>query len=294
MPNRLETNDMKLLTTFGIVALAGAAWALQETQTPEPCCEQEKGCCASEAEGRNVASATNFNFLRPDPVPAGAVAGKVGGRIVFDGEVPKSEPLKIGADQSKGCTSDGSAVDATNRSLMVGKDKGIANCVVTIEVEGAKLNVPEAPIELDQTQCRFDPHVVILPAGTTVKYRNSDQVSHNVHTFATKNKSFNNTIPAGASQEQKLDKAESVQIKCDIHPWMTAYMFIADTNYAALTDADGGFSIEGLRPGEYKIKVWHETLGKGKGTVTVKEDGTSERVEIKMGKKKKGGGRRRR
>ena len=70
---------------------------------------------------------------------------------------------------------------------------------------------------------------------------------------------------------------------------------VADTNYAALTGADGSFTIDGLRPGEYKIKVWHEKLGKGKGTVTVKEDGTSERVEIKMGdSKKKGGGRRRR
>ncbi|MCB9915308.1 MAG: hypothetical protein H6828_09180 [Planctomycetes bacterium] len=279
---------MKLLTTLGIMTLAGAALALQETQKDA---HQETGCCSSQAA---PVERLQYNFLQPTPVPAGVVAGKVGGRIVFDGDAPEVEPLKIGEDQSKGCTDEGAKVDATNRTLLIGKDKGIANCVVTIEVADAKVNVPKEAIELDQMQCRFEPHVIIIPEGATVLYKNSDKVSHNVHTFATKNKSFNQTIPAGASQEQTMEKAEAVQLKCDIHPWMQAYMFVADTNYADLTGTDGGFTIEGLRPGEYKIEVWHETLGKAKGTVTVKEDGSSERVEIKMSAKKEGGGRRRR
>jgi plastocyanin len=277
---------MKLFTTLGILTLAGVAAAFSGAdETPAQDC-----CSSTEKPSTEIKN----NYLMPDPVPAGEVDGKIGGRIVFEGEAPKSEPLKIGEDQSKGCTSDGAKVDAQNRSLLIGKDGGIANCVVTVEVKGKELRVPEKAIVLDQTQCRFEPHVTILPAGATVEYMNSDTVSHNVHTFAVKNKSFNNTIPAGASQEQTLDKAEAVQLKCDIHPWMMAYMFVSDTNYACLTDADGGFSISGLPAGDYDIKVWHETLGKGKGKVTVKEDGTSERVEIKMAAEKKGGGRRRR
>jgi len=276
---------MKAFCTFGILALAGIATAYGTQQD-----EAKDSCCSTTA----ASSPIPFNYLQPAPLPAGVVAGKVTGRIVFDGEVPKAEPLKITDAQAKGCTDEGAKVNAESRKLIVGADKGVQNVVVTIEVKDAKVKVGEETIKVDQTQCRFEPHIMIIPVGSTVEYVNSDKVSHNVHTFGTKNKAFNNTIPAGASQKQKLDKAEAVQIKCDIHPWMGAYLFVADTNHADMTDAKGAFEIAGLPPGEYAIKVWHESLGKAKATVTVKADGTAEPVEIKMAAKAKKSGRRRR
>lgn len=230
-----------------------------------------------------LAACATFTLASKGPAPA--VAGTVKGRVVFDGKMPEMKPLAITDEQAKGCCEGGKKVDATDRSLIVGKDDGLANAVVTIEVDGAKVEPKE--VHIDQKECRFEPHVMVVPVGTTVKFLNSDKIAHNVHTYASKNDSFNQTIAPGASHEQKLEKEDKVEIKCDIHPWMNSYLVVASTPYSAVTGPDGSFELPGLPPGEYKLEVWHEKLGKEKGTAIVKDDGSSEMVEIKLGESKK-------
>ena len=215
------------------------------------------------------------------------VAGKVHGRIVFDGKVEAPKPLKIKADQAKGCCADGSVVDPVNRSLLIGADKGIANVVITLTVAGAKVEVSKEPVELDQAQCRFEPHVSIVPVGTTIRFTNSDGVPHNVHTYSIKNDPLNKTVAANGKLDMKVAKAESIKIACDFHPWMSSYAVVTDDTHWGLSDAAGRFSIDGVPPGEYNLSIWHESLGKAKATVTVNEDGSSTAAEVKMGKKKK-------
>lgn len=263
---------MKLLIT-SLLALASVAFAADE------CCQE---------------GPTATGFIEPATPPvAGAATGTLKGRVVFDGERPKVEPLEIIAEKAKGCTPEGTQVDDTNRSLMIDDKGGIANVVVQISVDGADVKVPEEPIELDQAHCRFEPHVVCIPAGATVHFLNSDGVSHNVNLVAKKNDSWNKTIPAGGSTDSKFEKTDQVRIKCDIHPWMEGWMIVTDTPFVAVTGADGSFEVPDLPPGEYKVEYWHETLGKGSTKVTVAEGDNA--LEIKMSAaKKKGGGRRRR
>lgn len=284
---------MKLLTAISILATAGAAVALSDTDGTHADGNHEGGhasCCSTNTTELRASYLVNAN-----PPAPGAVGGTATGRIVFDGkEMPKPAKLDNMTEKAaEGCV-DGGMPSDVDRSLIVSKDGGILNAVVEIEVKDAKLKVPETPVVLDQVQCRYEPHITLLPAGVTVEYLNSDKVSHNVHTFATKNSSFNRTIPAGSKDSQKLEKPEAITVKCDIHPWMEAYMFITDTPFCAVTDANGGFSIPDLPAGEYKVSVWHEKLGKAKGEVVIAEDGSCEAIEIKMSEGKKGGGRRRR
>jgi hypothetical protein len=128
---------------------------------------------------------------------------------------------------------------------------------------------------------------MIVPVGTTVEFLNSDAIAHNVHTYAGKNDSFNQTIAPKAKHTQQLKKEDRIEIKCDIHPWMSSHLVVVDTPHYALTKPDGSFEISGLAPGEHSVEVWHERLGKEKVKVTVAADGTSEAVEIKLGEKKK-------
>lgn len=222
-----------------------------------------------------------------------AVTGEAKGRIKFEGELPEIKPLAVEPERAKGCTREGEAIDTRNEGLLIGKDNGIANVVITVEVADAKAKVPEKPIVLDQKRCRFEPHVVVIPTGATVEFLNSDQTAHNVHAIALRNEGFNQTVAVGAKHTAKFDKPDKVQIKCDLHPWMMSWMIVSDSPFVAVTDADGAFSIPGLPPGEHKVTFWQEQLGKGQSTIKVDAEGKVEPLEFKMSQPKKDGKARR-
>jgi len=224
-------------------------------------------------------------FASKTPAPA---EGKVTGTVKFDGKAPEMKPLAITEEKAKGCHAAGQTMDTTDPTLLVSKDGGIANVVITIDVPDAKVEPSAEPVHIDQKLCRFEPHVRVLPAGGKVVFLNSDEVSHNVHTYATKNDSLNKTIAPGSKEEQLLAKGDKITVKCDIHDWMSAVIFVTDTPFYAVTAEDGSFSIAGLKPGKYKAELWHEKLGKEKAEVVVKEDGTCDPIDVKMGEKKKG------
>ena len=263
---------MKIVPSVCLLACTGLALAFpSEVQAPDA--RDQKVECCPDGQLRSVYVSS---------LQAAGVTGKATGRVIFDGEVPETKELNITEAQSAGCTDDGSKVLAKDYSLLVGEDKGIANAVVTIELPDQKLVVPEEPIVLDQVQCRFTQHVVLVPVGATIEYRNSDSVPHNVHTYSIKNTAFNRTLAAKSSHKQLIEEAETIQIKCDIHPWMSTFVFAADTNFAALTDEHGAFAIPGLPPGEYTARVWHEKLGKSEVKVVIGETGVSEPVSVAM------------
>jgi plastocyanin len=213
--------------------------------------------------------------------------GKATGHVKFDGKPPEMKPLQVTEDKAKNCCPPGKNVDATDPTLVLSKDGGIANVVVTIEVPGEKMEPSTQTVEIDQKMCHFEPHVRVIGAGGKVVFLNSDQVSHNIHTYANKNDPFNKTVAPGSKEEQTVAKGDKIQVKCDIHDWMSAWVFVSETPHFAVTKEDGSFEITGLKPGKYKVELWHEKLGKAKGEVTIKDDGTSEPLEVKMGEKKK-------
>ena len=268
---------MKVIALFAI-ALMGPA----DNGSIPPCCQN------------NAATFEPTHFLaNANPPAADAIVGAAAGKVVFEGEKPEMQELEIVAQKAEGCVAEGS-VNAVDNSLLINDAGGIANVVVVVEVDGAEVKVPEEPIVLDQKGCRFEPHVVAIPAGATVSFLNSDSISHNVHLYPGKNDPYNGTIAAGSKADRVLEKEDKIEVKCDIHPWMKSWILVTDTPYMAVTDADGAFSIPDLPPGEYKVKFWHEKLGKSDGKLTVGEDGRSEAMEVKMGaEKKKSRGRRR-
>ena len=258
-----------------------------DVEAPEHNHDHEEDATEVQEEAQEDAPESYLEAGGPAATDGGG-NGTVRGKITFEGKRPSTPEVTITDKASVHCTTDGAPVDPTNRSLLVDQNGGISNVVVTIAVKGAEVVVPEDPIHIDQLACRYEPHVMLIPKGATIKYLNSDKVSHNVHTYPGRNDALNKTVAPGSSEQQVLRLADKVELKCDIHPWMNAWMFVTDDPYTTTTAPDGSFSIAGVPPGKYKAELWHELLGtKKRIEVIVNEDGTSQPLNLTMGKSNK-------
>jgi plastocyanin len=229
-----------------------------------------------------------------DPVKSDDL-GSISGKVVWDGEKPAAKPdFDIKPEQSTGCKHHEGALDKRDETLLIDDKGGVANVVLTITVAGAKAPIPTEPVHFDQEGCRFHPHVAVVPVGAAVRFLNSDDTNHNIHTYAKKNTGMNKNVAPAGTLDQVLDKAEVIDIKCDIHPWMKGYVVVTDATHWATSAADGSFKIVGLAPGEYELSWWHEELGKGKTALVKVEAGKEAMLEHKVSAEKKAGGARRR
>ncbi|PYR92445.1 MAG: hypothetical protein DMF84_13120 [Acidobacteria bacterium] len=198
-------------------------------------------------------------------------ASSITGTVTFDGKVPALRPLAMDADPV--CAKKHSA-PVPNEALVLGNGNTMANILVWVSKglpPGKKWPVPSTPVVLDQNGCQYKPHVMGIMVGQTYKILNSDGVLHNIHTLPKINPAFNRAMPATVKEATtKFDKEEGVfHIKCDVHPWMSAYMAVFTHPFFSATSTDGKFTISGLDPGTYEITAWHEKLGTQTASVTV-------------------------
>jgi hypothetical protein len=185
--------------------------------------------------------------------------GTLAGTVALEGAAPAPAKLEVTKDPEV-C---GKEKVAPN--LALGTGNGIANVVVVVQAsKGKKMELPAQNPVFDQKTCEFKPHVLAFPAGSTIDVINSDGILHNIHTTSTVNAPTNTAQPKFKPKIQlKVDKPEwPISVKCDVHGWMSAYWISQEHPYVAVTDANGGFKIADLPPGEYQVELWQEKLGK--------------------------------
>lgn len=195
------------------------------------------------------------------------MAGSIKGAVVVAGQVPAQKKIDVTIDQYV-CGTEKDAGD-----LLLSPRRELKNAVVWLENPpagaGAAAPAPAAKIEMDQNGCVFIPRVVVVPAGGTVDFLNSDRLLHNIHATPKLNVSFNRTQPKDRTIPVTFAKPEIVRINCDLHSWMVGWVVVSEHPYYAITGADGQFSFDNLPPGKYDLQVWHERLGTMQASATV-------------------------
>ena len=202
---------------------------------------------------------------------AGFAASSITGTVTFDGKAPALRPLSMDADPV--CAKK-HPTPAASETLVLGSGNTMGTIMVWVSKglpAGKTFPVPSAPVVLDQNGCQYKPHVMGIMVGQSYKILNSDGVLHNIHTLPKINKSFNKGMPPTLKETTTtFEKPEEVfNIKCDVHPWMQAYIAVFNHPFFSVTGPDGKFTISGLDPGTYTITAWQERLGTQTATVTV-------------------------
>ena len=221
--------------------------------------------------------ATRAAAARRAPVPPGT--GIVRGVVSFKGTAP--EPEEVPAAK---CHSSSGPVAVS--PVSVSEDGRLGDVVVYVK-DAAPTGEPPPPAGaavLDQVNCRYVPHVLGVQVGQELTVKSSDPTLHNVHTLSVDNPSVNfGMTKAGESRGLTFGRPERVRVKCDVHPWMSAHVYVFDHPYFAVTAADGAYEIRGVRPGEHTLVFSHPFLGDRERKVTVPvtaDGGTPAEVEV--------------
>jgi plastocyanin len=126
---------------------------------------------------------------------------------------------------------------------------------------------------ISQKGKKFIPRVLAVPVGTTVYFRNDDEVYHNVFSLSHPNEFDLGLYQKGISRNKTFNTAGPVDLLCNIHSSMSAYIYVVDSPYYAQADRRGNFAIRGVPPGKYTLRAWHETsLEPTETQITVKDE----------------------
>ncbi|CAM3184280.1 TonB-dependent receptor [Corallococcus sp. ZKHCc1 1396] len=260
---KLRTPGLSMVAVVGLLALP----ACKKEEAPAPAAEAPARATPPTQQPLPPAAAAGAGEgAAVAPAPAGN--GVVKGSVSFTGTVPVMADLAPSVDPA--C--DGRP--EKEQSVLV-KDGKLKN--VLVRVRGAVAGAPPAPstpVVVDQSKCTYVPRVQGAMAGQQVVFKNSDGTLHNVRGVVGAKPLFNVAQPPLGAPIQKTlpSDAEVLRLKCDVHPWMAAYVVSNANPYFATTGDDGTFTLTGLPAGTYTVEAWHETLGTKTAEVTVKDD----------------------
>jgi len=223
---------------------------------------------ATDKGGSTSPAASTLPITVVDP----ATAGTITGTITFEGTPPAEKLIDMKADPTCGKAHTGPVM--TETAVVVDGRVQWAFVRISAGLEGKNFGVPAEPVLMDQSACTYQPHVVGAITGQVFRVMNSDETLHNVHGVCTANKAFNMAMPVkGMQHDKKFNAVEMVHLRCDVHPWMSAWVGVCENPYYSVSEADGDFAIRNVPPGDYTLEAWHETFGVQTMPITVPPSG---------------------
>jgi len=203
-----------------------------------------------------------------------ASAADITGLVTLNGPPPAEKeitPLMENPDCAKM-----HATTPTTHFYVVGPNHELADAVVSLKgVTGKSTGASAPPVVLDQKGCLYTPQILAIQTGQKLIVKNSDPCIHNVHaTPAVPGNPESNQVqmPGGADLNFAYAQPEMfLRFKCDVHPWMFAWVSVFDSPYFCVSDKDGKFVIKNVPPGKYTVEAAHRKLGAQTQDVEVKD-----------------------
>lgn len=269
----------RFLALAGLLAISlstGCGKAPESTGTPAP-------APPAPAAGANTKGPSDAG-----PIDA-ATAGGIKGVVKLDGWLRPD--MRVPMDGIPACSAQHKD-PPIGETLIMGEGQTMANVlvVVTSGLGNRKFDVPKEAVVFDQEGCVYKPHVRALRANQPLIVRNGDNLLHNVNGKPGLNQVFNRLQNnKGAEDTFSFPIPEvGIFVKCDVHPWMGAWLHVVGHPFFQLTGKDGAYSISGLPPGDYDLQAWHERFPQAplvaQVTVKAKETVTQD-FAFKGGKK---------
>ena len=200
-----------------------------------------------------------------------ASAADIVGKITLKGTPPPEKELPLDAN----CGKLHPASKPTTRFYITDGNGGLADTFIYLKegLTGKTFEVPAESKFLDQKGCEYTPYVSGVQTKQKLAVKNSDELLHNVHPTPAVpgNKESNQAqLPKSKDLIYSYDNQEILlRIKCDVHPWMFAYVGVVDHPFYAVSAKDGTFKISNVPAGEYTLEAFHRKGGKVTQKVTV-------------------------
>jgi hypothetical protein len=185
-------------------------------------------------------------------------AGTIKGTVKWSGTMPHIPSLPINKDPEI-CDPDSHKTRDLER-LIVGPQGGVANTVVFLKdiSSGKPMDIPEPRRFLNQKYCRYEPHILLVPANGPLQLKSSDATLHTVHMDGAA--SYNLPFPfTNQIVTRNMQTPGLVNVRCNGgHTWMNAEILVVSHPYYSVTDESGNFELTDVPPGKYEIVAWHE------------------------------------
>lgn len=188
--------------------------------------------------------------------------GTIEGSVRFSGSPPPPKIIEVGQDQEV-------CGKVQNIYEVEVKNGGVKNVLVKIMEINKGKNFDFQEAVLGQEGCEFKPHIVLTSPGK-LTFSSGDPIPHNIHTKSIMNPPINRTLNRLKRKSSlSVNFPETIDVKCDLHGWMKAFVVVAEHPYYAITADAGSFQLRDVLPGTYELEVWHEKLGSQRKEVTV-------------------------
>ena len=137
----------------------------------------------------------------------------------------------------------------------------LSDAVIYLEAPAAVTTAARpVTVEIAITDKIYAPHVVVVPLGSTIRFPNHDPFNHNVFSVSEPNSFDLGLYGRGEAKSYTFTHPGLVRVYCNVHPRMVAYVLVMENRYYVQPTSDGGFAIDNVPAGRYRLHVWHERI----------------------------------